>query len=194
MSITLHQGSILNSTADTIVNPANCFLRHGGGLARIIADAARDFGDKLVPVTQVHGMHTANEAERIRELAAGWQREQAEHPNIATGDAGWTSAGALTQFKGIVHAVGPIYKDGTLYESQLLASTHQRSIAVAREHGCASIAFPAISTGIFNYPIAEAAQIAVRQCAWHKFPIEFWLFSDEDYAAYEIALADVPGI
>jgi O-acetyl-ADP-ribose deacetylase (regulator of RNase III) len=183
VSITLHQGSILDSTADCIVNPANSFLMHGGGLARVIADAARK-----TPLVFNEADFDRVTAERDR-----WNAEQASHPNVATGDAAWSSPGFLP-FKGIVHAVGPIYKDGKLFERQLLASAHSRAIAVAREHGCTSIAFPAISTGIFGYPIAEAAEVAVRQCAWHSFPIEFWLFSDEDYAAYEIALGDVPVI
>lgn len=187
MSITLHQGSILDSTADTIVNPANCFLKHGGGLAAAIDRAAQDISRPRRPELGGGFSVAACRAAKL------WAQESAEHPAVATGDATWTTPGVLG-YKGIVHAVGPIWAGGRMYERQLLASAYSRSIAVARHHGCTSIAFPAISAGIFRFPIAEVAQIGVRQAAWHNFEVEFWLFSDEDYAAFEIALMEVPSI
>lgn len=162
--IEIIQGSILDFDGDTIVNPANNFLRHGAGLARVIANAA--VGEDS-------------------DVKAKWWEEQFVHPSIATGDAGWTSAGLLP-YKGIVHAVGPIWKNGDLYEEDLLAAAHFNSLKVAAEHECKSIAFPAISCGLFRFPIDRAAPIAINVVnIMNGFErIAFYLFEDAHYEAY----------
>lgn len=153
MNLAIVNGSIFDADVEAIVNPANSFLRHGGGLARAIADAAT-----AVPHAEDVPEHTYFYAAG---RAAAWQDEQEQHPAIPTGGAGWTSAGALP-YKGIVHAVGPIWQDGSLYESALLACAYRSAAAVAAAKGCRSAAFPAISCGIFGFPVDLAAQIAVR--------------------------------
>lgn len=186
--ISLHQGSILDAATEVIVNPANGHLRHGGGLAAVIARAAMDYG-KLVPITQPHGMHTANESDHIRALGAVWQAEQDAAPLIATGDAFATSAGALSPyFRHIIHAVGPIWGGGDFCEAELLRSAHYRALQVAAKLGVESIAFPAISCGIFGYPVDRAAHQAIAATAYSGMNVQFFLFEDEHMDAYQTAL------
>ena len=78
----------------------------------------------------------------------------------ATGDAKATGAGRLPA-RHVVHAVGPVWSGGEAGEPQLLASAYRRSLEVAEELGCRTIAFPALSTGIYGYPLELAAPVAV---------------------------------
>jgi O-acetyl-ADP-ribose deacetylase (regulator of RNase III) len=117
-----------------------------------------------------------------------YRRDHISAPLIATGNAYSTSAGALP-FKRIIHAVGPIWNGGKYHERELLTQVHRRALQVAADDGCASIAFPAISCGIFGFPIKEAAQTAIyiaRQVKKYGGPtdIEFWLFDEESYCTY----------
>jgi O-acetyl-ADP-ribose deacetylase (regulator of RNase III) len=126
------QGDITTRRVDAIVNAANGSLRRGGGVCGAIFAAA------------------GPELDRVCAAIGG----------CATGDAVVTPGFDLPA-AWIVHTVGPVWHGGESGESELLASCYRRSIAVAQEAGAASIAFPAISTGIFGYPMREAAQIAV---------------------------------
>jgi O-acetyl-ADP-ribose deacetylase (regulator of RNase III) len=109
------------------------------------------------------------------------------------GDAKVTSAGRLPA-KHIIHAVGPVWGGGQQGESELLASCHRRAIELAAEHGCRRVAFPAISTGIFGYPLGEAAAVAITATAEameRHLDVEearFWLFGEPAYEAFERAL------
>lgn len=178
--ITLHQGSILDAKVDVIVNPANSHLRHGGGLAKVIEDAAR--GRHKHPngfsVDQYQDGHV---------MVQQWDREHKDHPLVATGDATSTCPGLLP-FKAVIHAVGPVWGGGSFFEDDLLYSAHARAIDLAEELGVDSIAFPAISCGIFGFPVERAAAEAI--CAVRNVPIdvEFWLFEDAHMAAYKSAL------
>lgn len=202
VNITLFQGSILDVPGvQAIVNPANSHLAHGGGVARIIANAARDYG-KVIPPAAINNMHTGPQEDDIRYLAAEWDKEQAEHPLIATGDAGWTTAGALP-YAGIIHAVGPVWGGGAFYERALLKRAHQNACARAHEQGCRSIAFPAISCGIFGFPVEKAAPVAVAAVAdfWAReqpdgvgMQVTFALFEDAHMAAYTAAVANIVGM
>jgi len=97
----------------------------------------------------------------------------------------------------VIHTVGPIYRDGRHGEPALLASAYRRSIEVAAENGCARVAFPAISAGVYGYPADEAARIAVstvaKAMAEHPQVIEvrFWLFNEHLYRAFEQALREL---
>jgi O-acetyl-ADP-ribose deacetylase (regulator of RNase III) len=126
------QGDITTLEVDAVVNAANNALMRGGGVCGAIFRAA---GAGLDDACR----------------AAGW---------CDTGDAVVTDGFALPA-RWIVHTVGPVWAGGAGGEADLLASCYRRCLAVADEIGARSIAFPAISTGIYGYPAADAAEIAV---------------------------------
>jgi O-acetyl-ADP-ribose deacetylase (regulator of RNase III) len=182
MPITLHQGSILDSKADYIVNPANSFLRHGGGLAAVINKAAQGayYGADIKLLEQLISAPTGNLADVVQ-----YCHENDGAPLVATGDIHMTSAGVLP-YKGIIHAVGPIWAGGDCLELDLLEIVHERVFDSVSDG--VSIALPAISSGIFGVPIEEVARIAIQIANWYVgLNIEFWLFSDEHLAAFEAA-------
>jgi O-acetyl-ADP-ribose deacetylase (regulator of RNase III) len=131
--IEILEADILAQEVDAVVNPANEHLHHGGGLARVIAAAA---GPEL-------------------------ERESREIGFVATGTAVATTAGRLPH-RYVLHTPGPVWRGGTKGEPDLLASCHRAVIALAQELGCGSLALPAISTGIFGYPVELAAPVAIR--------------------------------
>lgn len=132
----LQIGDITEMTTDAIVNAANEHLAHGGGVAGAIV---RKGGPT------------------IQQESNAWIRE---HGRVPTGSAAITSAGNL-RARYVIHAVGPVY-DGTLRSAELLASAVKSALQLADKHGLKSIALPAISTGIFGYPLSEAAQVILE--------------------------------
>ncbi len=132
------QGDITSETTDAIVNAANTRLARGGGVCGAIFAAA---GPQLDAAC-------------------------AEIGGCATGDAVVTPGFSLPA-RFVVHTVGPVWHGGANGEPELLASCYRRSLEVARDAGARSIAFPAISTGIFGYPPDAAAAIAVATVREH---------------------------
>jgi len=163
-SIDFIQGDITTVAADAIVNAANSHLMVGGG----VDDAINRAGGPSI------------------------QQECRKIGKCPTGSAVATGAGKLPA-KWVFHAVGPIY-EGREKDVEQLASCHLKCLDLALEKGCRSIAFPAISTGAYGYPVAEASVIAVGSVhGWLlKHPdaldrVVFVLFDADTLKAYQAA-------
>jgi O-acetyl-ADP-ribose deacetylase (regulator of RNase III) len=167
--LTLIEGDITRVPADAIVNAANSALAGGGGV-----DGA---------------IHRAGGPAIMREL------EQLRPRHCPTGSAVATTAGNLPA-KHVFHAVGPAYRDGKHGEPELLASCYRKTLEMAEERACESITFPAISTGVYGYPIDEAAIIAVSEVKAYLERSEgsvrqatFVLFGKKAWEAFERAVS-----
>jgi O-acetyl-ADP-ribose deacetylase (regulator of RNase III) len=136
----LLKGDITRIAVDAIVNAANSQLAGGGGV-----DGA---------IHRSGGPEIMDELDDIRRRIG----------RCDTGSAVVTSAGRLPA-KYVIHAVGPRYRDGQSGEAELLASCYSTALQLAADRGVHTISFPSISTGIYGYPIEEAAEIAVRTIA-----------------------------
>jgi O-acetyl-ADP-ribose deacetylase (regulator of RNase III) len=141
-SIQIRQDDITRVAADAIVNAANSALAGGGGV-----DGA---------------IHRAGGPEIMRDLD-GIRSHIGRCP---TGDAVVTTAGRLPA-KFVFHTVGPVYRDGEHGEPDLLASCYRVCLRLADERRVTTIAFPAISAGVYGYPLTDAAKIAVREVVAH---------------------------
>jgi len=115
-----------------------------------------------------------------------------------TGEAVLTTGGKL-KARHVIHTVGPVYRGGNSGEPELLANAYRNSMRTAKEHGLTSLAFPSISTGVYGYPVPEAARIALRTVLEElKEPgsierVRFVLFDAATYAGYEAALEELKG-
>lgn len=159
---------ITEETTDAIVNAANSSLLGGGGVDGAIHRAG---GPSILA-------ECGNIVGKIGRLKAG--------------GAVITTGGQLAA-KHVIHTVGPIFRDGDHGEAETLASCHRESIRLADEHGLVSLAFPAISTGAYGYPVPDAAPIALSSTiealghAKHVMNCRFVLFDVETARAFERA-------
>jgi O-acetyl-ADP-ribose deacetylase (regulator of RNase III) len=164
----LAQGDITAQDVDAIVNAANNSLLGGGGVDGAIH---RGGGPQIL--------------EECRRLGG-----------CATGEAKATTAGRL-RARYVVHTVGPVWHGGDHDEDELLASCHRASLRIAAELGCRTVAFPAISTGVYGFPVARAARIAVGSVAValaeHDIDeVRFVLFDANAHDEFASALAELP--
>lgn len=162
----LVEGDITRQDTDAIVNAANSRLAGGGGVDGAIHRAG---GTQIM--------------EECRKIGG-----------CPTGEARITGGGKL-KAKHVIHAVGPVYRDGKHGEPELLASAYRHSLKFASEYKIKSVAFPSISTGAYGYPLEDAAKIALSAVIEYlkSHPeielVRFVLFSADAYKAYEISLS-----
>ena len=162
------RGDLTQQTADAIVNAANQTMLGGGGVDGAIHRAA---GPALLEACRA-----------IREVRPGVR--------CPTGEARITPGFELPA-RFVIHAVGPVYR-GRRRDAELLASAIRSSLELAAHHGLRSIAFPAISCGVYGYPLEQAAAISaevVRERDWSLDEIRFVLFSEDVLAAWTRAFA-----
>ena len=148
------RADITTLAVDAIVNAANSSLLGGGGVDGAIHRAA---GPQLLAA--------------CRELGG-----------CPTGEARLT-AGFRLPAKYVIHTVGPVWQGGARGEDELLASAYRNSLSLARAHGLVSIAFPAISTGIYGFPADRAARIAIRTIREHGLGLDVTLVAFDERAA-----------
>jgi O-acetyl-ADP-ribose deacetylase (regulator of RNase III) len=167
----LVEGDITREAVDAIANAANAALRGGGGVDGAIHRAA---GPGLL--------------EELRR----------RYPDgTPTGTAVATDGHELPA-RWILHAVGPVWRGGTHGEEELLAGAYRSCLRLAEDLGARSVAFPAISMGIYGYPTSDGARVAVRTVAEHLRGrtalevVRFVLFSDETYQHFDEALRGLP--
>jgi O-acetyl-ADP-ribose deacetylase (regulator of RNase III) len=166
------QGDITRQSVDAIVNAANSTLLGGGGVDGAIHRAG---GPEIL--VECRDLRTARYPE-----------------GLPTGEAVATTAGRLDA-TWVIHTVGPVYAK-SIDKSHLLASCYRESLALAADLGAASIAFPAISTGVYAYPLAEAARIAVGTVLGADSApalVRFVLFSPPALAEFETAFRELSG-
>jgi O-acetyl-ADP-ribose deacetylase len=163
MKITFAQGDITEQDVDAIVNAANHSLLGGGGV-----DGA---------IHRRGGPEILAECQKLR---------QDKYPDgLPTGQAVATTAGRL-KARWVIHAVGPTYAESK-DKSQLLADCFRNSLRIADELGAATVAFPAISTGVYRWPVDDAARIAletVRASETRVAEVRFVLFDQRAYDAF----------
>jgi O-acetyl-ADP-ribose deacetylase (regulator of RNase III) len=135
-TLELVEGNITAMDVDAIVNAANERLMHGGGVAGVISRRG---------------------GPAIQDESNAWVRT---HGRVITGSAAITSGGRL-KARYVIHAVGPVY-DGTSRSAELLASAVRAALQAADDRGLKSVALPAISTGIFGYPMEAAARVMLQ--------------------------------
>lgn len=166
-TLELHQGDITLEEVDAIVNAANSHLAGGGGV-----DGA---------------IHRAGGAAIMEET-------DSRYPDgCPTGSAVISGAGKL-KARHVIHAVGPVWRGGGRDEATLLAGAYRRSLELAVEHGCQSIALPALSTGAYGYPMDQAARVALSTAIdflreqGQPARVRFVLFGPDAYGAFAAAL------
>lgn len=165
MEITVVEGDITEQHVDAVVNAANRAMRGGGGVDGAIHRAG---GPAVLE-------------DCIRRFPQG----------LATGDAGWTTAGDLPA-RWVIHVVGPNHRAGETDRS-LLVSCYARALAVADELGARSVAFPLVSAGIYGWPLHDAVAVAVETLRTAPTRVEEARLVAFDRPGYDVLVAAVDG-
>jgi len=169
-TLQLHQGDITLEEVDAVVNAANSRLAGGGGV-----DGA---------------IHRRGGPEIMAETDARYPQ------GCPTGSAVISGAGKL-KARYVIHAVGPVWGGGSRGEADLLAGAYRRSLELADEEGCRSIALPALSTGAYRFPMDQAARVALStaldflKTAAALELVRFVLFDAGAYGAFAAALEEL---
>ena len=167
-TLALAEGDITQQDVEAIVNAANSSLLGGGGVDGAIHRAA---GPELLAACRLLGGCPPGEAK----ITPGFQLK-----------AKW-----------VIHAVGPIYRGGGEGEAELLAGAYRNSLVLASQHGAHSVAFPAISTGVYGYPMPEAAAISLQTVSDYLIShpelelVRFVLFGRAAYKVFEETLTNI---
>jgi O-acetyl-ADP-ribose deacetylase len=170
----IERGDLTRETVDAIVNAANSSLLGGGGV-----DGAIHRGGGPAILAECRAI-------------------VARRGSLPAGQAVITTGGHLTARR-VIHTVGPVWQGGHAGEAETLAACYRNSLALADDEGLRSVAFPSISTGVFGYPIEEAAPVALRAIAEalpgarHVRLVRCVVFSEGDLAVYARALAAMAG-
>ena len=174
--LSIVQGDITKQTTDAIVNAANSSLMGGGGVDGAIHRAG---GPAIL--------------EECKQIVSKQGR-------LPTGQAVITTGGKL-KARYVIHTVGPVWHGGGSNEADLLASAYRESLKAAAEHNLTSVSFPSISTGVYGYPINEAAKVATKavfsflqEQATSIREVVFVLFDSRTYEAYSSALDEVENL
>ena len=169
----LVEGDITTLDTEAIVNAANERLAHGGGVAGVISRRG---------------------GPTIQRESDAWVRR---HGRVVTGSAAITSGGNLKAGH-VIHAVGPVY-DGSPRSAELLASAVRAALQMADESGLTSIGLPAISTGIFGYPMDEAARVMLQETIEYLTGetglerVVFCLYGRSPFEVFKLALCEIHG-
>ncbi len=165
------EGDITRQEVDAIVNAANRTLLGGGGVDGAIHRAG---GPAVLEECRLLG-------------------------GCETGDAKATTAGRMKAER-VIHTVGPVWRGGDKGEARLLESCHRRCLEIARREGLRSVAFPAVSTGVYGYPMKEAARVALSTVLDEigKHPgtldlVRFVLFGEEAFRTWKETLEEIEG-
>jgi O-acetyl-ADP-ribose deacetylase (regulator of RNase III) len=169
--LSLIHGDITTQRVDAIVNAANSALVGGGGVDGAIRRAG---------------------GPAIEEACA---KIRAERGGCPTGSAVITTGGRLPA-RYVIHAAGPVWQGGGHGEADLLASAYRSSLRLAVAHSLRTVAFPSISTGVYGYPIAQAARVALRAVVEDLRQVDleevrFVLFAEGDLRVYTAALEEI---
>lgn len=192
MNITIVRGDITKQTdVDAIVNAAHPSLEGGGGVDGAIHRAA---GKRLLEECLTFPEVPPDEVDSITQhilmrAKLPWRTSKAR---CKVGDAVITGAYALSPVKYVIHTVGPLYDPSQpVLMANSLAIAFARSLMLAEEKGCKRVAFPAISCGVFRFPLDEAAKVAMmvaRRPEWKLDELRFVLFEEPVYQAFSEAL------
>ena len=197
--IKIIQGDITTLAVDAIVNAANQVML-GNAPEKLVSEGNFEHSENPSNARALKrsrgGVDGASHRAAGRELYEACLKVPEVRPGVhcPTGEARITPGFKLPA-KFIIHTVGPVYRDGQHREPEKLAACYRNSLALAIENGCKSIAFPCISTGIYGYPIEDAAKIAVREVkeflsraesaeTAEEMEVIFCCFSDRDKNVY----------